>query len=133
VVHQCVICIGSNCDREANLGFARQRLAERFPNICFASELETLPLELHSADLFSNQVALFHSEAGERQVIDTLKAIERAAGRCQADTATDKIRLDIDLLRYDDRVLKPDDWHRPYVEEGVKELAPCQLNNNDNE
>jgi 2-amino-4-hydroxy-6-hydroxymethyldihydropteridine diphosphokinase len=114
--------MGSNHEREANLCFARERLTALFPNIRFATEEETEPVRLCCSSLFSNQVALFSAEVGEGQVRDALKMIEQAAGRCPADTQVGKICLDIDLLRFDGKVLKPDDWKRAYVAKGLKEL-----------
>ena len=38
-----------------------------------------------------------------------LKAIEQSAGRRPGDKKEEKVCLDIDLLTFDDRVLKPED------------------------
>lgn len=114
--------MGSNYGRKENLQFARQRLAELFPSIRFASEEETEPLSLSRRALFSNQVALFFSERGEEEVKKELKAIECAAGRRPEDKKEEKICLDIDLLSFDDRILKPEDWKRDYVVKGLEEL-----------
>ena len=51
-----------------------------------------------------------------------LKAIEREAGRVPEDKPREIVRLDIDLLSCDGRVLKPADMERGYVRQGLKEL-----------
>ena len=121
-MHKCIICIGSNYNRKENLFFARQKLADLFPSIRFTSEQETQPLFFLSPALFSNQVAQFFSEAGEERVRKELKAIEKSAGRRPEDKKEEKVCLDIDLLAFDDRVLKPEDLKREYIVKGLEEL-----------
>ena len=121
-MHKCIICIGSNYNRKENLFFARQKLADLFPSIRFTSEQETQPLFFRSPALFSNQVAQFFSEAGEERVRKELKAIEKSAGRRSEDKKEEKVCLDIDLLAFDDRVLKPEDLKREYIVKGLEEL-----------
>lgn len=121
-MHKCIVCIGSNYNRKENLLLARRKLTDLFPSIRFTSEQETQPLFFRSPALFSNQVALFFSEAEEERVKKELKAIEKIAGRRPEDKQKEKVCLDIDLLSFDDRVLKPDDLKREYVVKGLKEL-----------
>lgn len=118
----CLICIGSNYNRKKNLLLARQRLQALFPTVRFAAEEETEPLHLKSSALFSNQVAEFITGLEEGCVIAELKTIEREAGRCLDDKVKEKICLDIDLLMYDGKILKPEDMEREYVRKGLKEL-----------
>ena len=56
-----------------------------FPTIRFTSEQETRPLFFRSPALFSNQVAMFFSDAEEERVRKELKAIEQSAGRRPED------------------------------------------------
>ena len=122
-MHKCIICIGSNYNRKENLLLARRRLVDLFPTIRFTSEQETRPLFFRSPALFSNQVA----EAEEERVRKELKAIEQSAGRRPEDKKEEKISLDIDLLSFDDRVLKPEDLKREYVVKGLEELKYNQI------
>lgn len=116
------ICIGSNEQRGNNLALARRRLKELFPDICFAKEEETKPLYCKRAELFSNQVARFRSDTPAGEVNKLLKAIEREAGRKPEEKAQDIIRLDIDLLACDSKILKPKDMEREYVRKGLSQL-----------
>lgn len=93
-----------------------------FPSIRFTSEQETQPLFFRSPALFSNQVAQFFSEVGEEMVRKELKAIEKSAGRRPEDKKEEIVCLDIDLLTFDDRVLKPEDLKREYIVKGLEEL-----------
>ena len=121
-MHKCIICIGSNYNRKENLLLARKRLADLFPSIRFTTERETQPLFFRSPALFSNQVALFFSEAEEEKVKKELKAIEKCAGRRPEDKKEEKVCLDIDFLSFDDLVLKPDDLKREYIVKALEEL-----------
>lgn len=121
-MHTCVICIGSNYNRKENLLLARQQLSGLFPLIRFAKEMDTEPLFFKNGALFSNQVACFFSEKEQEDVTSQLKAIERAAGRLPEDKAKEKVCLDIDLLSFDGRILKPDDCRREYIVKGLAEL-----------
>ncbi len=49
--------------------------------------------------------------------------IERDHGRTPEDKSRGIVKIDIDLLCYDGELLKPEDWQRGYVREGVAELA----------
>ena len=65
-----------------------------FPTIRFTSEQETRPLFFRSPALFSNQVAMFFSDAEEERVRKELKAIEQSAGRRPEDKKEEKVSLD---------------------------------------
>lgn len=101
---------------------ARRRLTDLFPSIRFTTEQETKPLFFRSPALFSNQVAQFFSDVEEEGVRKELKAIEQSAGRRPEDKKEEKVCLDIDLLAFDDRVLKPEDLKREYIVKGLEEL-----------
>ena len=73
--------------------------------------------------MFSNPVACFTSPRTVSQVRERLKKIERDHGRTPDDKARGIVKIDIDLLCYDGEVLKPQDWQRGDVCEGVAELA----------
>ena len=126
-MHKYIVCIGSNYNRTENLTFARQKLAEQFSPIYRAPELETEPLFFKNPALFSNQVIMFFSDKDEELVKRMLKDIELASGRLPEDKKEEKVSLDIDLLSFDDRVLKPEDLKREYVVKGLEELKYNQI------
>ena len=121
-MHTCIICIGSNYDKEINLRLARKRLTELFSSVRFADEEYTKPLHLLNPALFFNQLALFSTEKEAAVVVLQLKAIEKEAGRKPEDKAEEKVKLDIDLLMYDAAVLKPEDMNCKYVTDGLRQL-----------
>lgn len=117
-----LISIGSNEGRDVNMSLARRRLVQLFADIRFSTERETAPLCLHRPCSFSNQVACFHSVLCADEVRSCLKTIEREAGRMPQDKPLEIVRLDLDLLMCDGRVLKPADMERAYVRQGMEEL-----------
>jgi len=121
-MHSCLICIGSNYNRKENLLLARRRLTALFPSIRFTGEQETRPLFFRNPALFSNQVARFYTDADAERGVEELKTIEKEAGREKEDKKREKVCLDIDLLVFDNRVLKPEDLKRDYILKGLEEL-----------
>ena len=51
-----------------------------------------------------------------------LKQIEKENGRLPEDKQQGIVKLDIDLLKYDDSILKPKDMEKDFVQAGLKEL-----------
>lgn len=119
---QCLIAIGSNYRRRENMLSARDKLEKMFPSICFAREVDTVPIEFKNPALFSNQVAVFSIDETLATIQQKLKTIEKEIGRCSEDKLVEKVCIDIDLLAYDGHILKTDDWDRDYIVTGLKEL-----------
>ena len=117
-----VVSIGSNEHRQENMLLARRRLFELFSDIRFSCEKETAPLYLHRPCLFSNQVACFYSDLCAEDVCACLKNIEREAGRSPEDKLQEIVKLDIDVLMCEDAIIRPGDWKREYVQDGLKYL-----------
>lgn len=120
--HICLICLGSNTNREQNIPFAQNRLMYHFPNIVFGTEQDTTPLFYANPARFTNQVARFSSSLSVSQIKSIFKEIEASVGRVPEDKGNEIVKLDIDLLVYDDLVLKEKDLQREYVIYGINEL-----------
>jgi len=121
--HSCLLCLGSNENRIARMTSAREALKANFPHIRFGTEMETEAIGSGFLSPFSNQVAWFETSLSSEQVRGILKQIERDNGRLPEDKALGIVKLDIDLLMYDDCVLKPADMEKEYVLVGMKELG----------
>ena len=52
-----------------------------------------------------------------------LKSIERHLGRRSEQKAAGVVVIDLDLLQWNDRILKPADLQRPYVRSGLASLG----------
>ena len=121
--YSCLLCIGTNYYRTANMAYARKDLEKHFPNIRFSKEMETEAIGSHFFSPFSNQVAILETTLSAEEVRAILKQIEHDLGRLPEEKSQGVIRIDIDLLVYDDGILKPKDLEREFVLEGMKKLG----------
>ncbi|MGD2138696.1 MAG: 2-amino-4-hydroxy-6-hydroxymethyldihydropteridine diphosphokinase [Gammaproteobacteria bacterium] len=101
---QVYVSIGSNIEREKNIRDSLQALAEAFGQLRLSSVYESAAVGFDSAP-FYNLVAGFRTTLSPREVQDKLHAIEIAAGRVRTARLAART-LDLDLLLYDDRVVK---------------------------
>ena len=124
VKHIIYIGMGSNLSSAAEvLAEARLWLAELSDDeVVFSMPVRTEPVNFPWPAMFTNQVARLTTTMTPTAVKTSLKRMERKAGRTRVETLNGIIRLDLDLLAVDGRVLKPSDWQRPYIRQGVDEL-----------
>ena len=120
--HHCLLCMGSNTDRSAQLSVARKALCATFPNIHFGEMMETEAIGSGFHSPFSNQLARFSTTLSPDSVHDIFKELERRSGRIPEDKSLGVVKLDIDLLVFDNRVLKPEDMEREYIRRGISVL-----------
>ena len=120
--HNYLICLGSNSNKELNLSLAERELSVRFPSIIFGTPMETEPLLIANPELFTNQLARFTSLLSASEIKRACKEIESLAGRMPEDKGKNIVKLDIDLLMADGKILKPDDMEREYIKKGMEEL-----------
>ena len=120
--HTCILCLGSNLDASTRMSAARSVLLSHFPDICFSQEMVTEAIGSGFLSPFHNQVARLTTPLDAASVRNLLKGIEQAQGRLPEDKPNGIVKLDIDLLKYDDCVLKPKDMEREFVLVGMREL-----------
>ena len=53
----------------------------------------------------------------QEEIIDKIKQTERAIGRTPKDKYLGKVVIDIDLLKYGEEILRPQDYEREYVQQ----------------
>lgn len=122
-IHPCLICIGTNTNKEENIKLANRELKELFPDIVFGKRMVTTPLYFKSnMEMFINQVCLFHSAMTVKEIKIYLRSIEIQAGRLPSDKEKELVKLDIDLLMYDNEIIKPKDMVRDYIQQGIKDF-----------
>ena len=117
--HHCLLCMGSNTDRSAQLSVARKALRATFPDILFGEMMETEAVGSGFHSPFSNQLAKFSTTLSSDSVHDFFKELERRSGRIPEDKAQGIVKLDIDLLVFDNKILKPEDMEREYIRRGI--------------
>ena len=120
--HSCLLCLGSNSNRHFHMEEARKALMKLFPNIRFSKEMTTEAIGDKFLSPFSNQVAKLETSLTIEEIRNLLKKIEKDNGRLPEDKEQGIVKLDIDLLMYDDLTLKPNDMEKDYVVKGISSL-----------
>ena len=111
--HHCLLCMGSNTNRYAQLSVAREALRTTFPDIHFGEMMETEAVGSGFHSPFSNQLAKFSTTLSPDSVRDLFIPEDKAQG---------VVKLDIDLLVFDNKILKPEDMEREYIRRGMSVL-----------
>jgi 2-amino-4-hydroxy-6-hydroxymethyldihydropteridine diphosphokinase len=127
---QVYVSMGSNIDRERNIGLALQRLADDLGPLQQSSVYESDAVGFDSAP-FYNLVVGFVTDESPGILQDYLHEIETLSGRERTATLTART-LDLDLLLYDDLVLergrlvlpRPDITRYAFVLYPLAEIAP---------
>ena len=119
MMNHAYLCIGSNRDKTVNMKRAEAMLRSYFTSIRFSPLMETEAIGCPEVERYLNQVAICCCEEPLSEVQAALKQMEWEIGRRPTDKASGRMPIDIDLLQWNDEVLKPDDLQRHYVKEGL--------------
>lgn len=112
-----LLSIGSNTFAKTNIDKAKRMLTRLFPDIIFSQPILSEPDDEKYSFLFRNVLAKAETEWLPEEVIEKIKQTERAVGRSPRDKYLGKVIIDIDLIRYNDEILRPDDFQREYVQQ----------------
>lgn len=105
--------IGSNIDREKNVGFAVKALRQKFSAVTFSPIYETRSVGFKGDDFF-NLVGQFETRLSIADICTFFGELEKRSGRSQFHQPFEDRTLDLDLLLYDDRVIKSDRFTLPH-------------------
>lgn len=123
MLNKVIISLGSNQDKEKNIAMAGRLLGSHFDSIHFSEAVYTQPFHMENPALFLNQVAIAFTAENPDQIVDALKQMERQLGRTPEDKSKGNIPIDIDLLQWNDKILKPSDFQRPYIQSALAFLS----------
>ncbi len=99
------VSVGSNIDKERNIRSAMAELRRCYGDIVASSVYESEPVGLE-ADNFYNLVVAFDTQLAPAAVIASLHDIESRHQRLKREKRFTSRTLDLDLLLYDDIVLR---------------------------
>ena len=122
-----LLSIGSNTFAKTNIDKAKRMLTRLFPEIIFTQPILTEPDEEKYSFLFRYVLAKAETEMTPEEVIDKIKQTERAVGRSPKDKYLGKVIIDIDLLQYNNEILRPGDLERDYVQQLLATLPQAAL------
>ena len=127
-MHECIISLAANYCAEKNLAEARERLCQILFEPLYTKELWTKP-EGHKAcssaeelPLYLNQLVKATTNLELQQLQEALKQMEAVMGRTLADRNENRVRIDLDLLLFDNTRYHCEDWNRRYVKALITEL-----------
>jgi 2-amino-4-hydroxy-6-hydroxymethyldihydropteridine diphosphokinase len=115
VMNKALISIGTNVNREATLALCHELLNGVFPEITYSNTSITTPYGNTYKDDFLNQLAFVYTSETKEEIQKQLKSIEKRIGRTATDKVNGKVKIDIDLLIWNEEILKPDDMERSYI------------------
>lgn len=116
-MHKVLLSIGTNTDACFNLKRAIDNLYSCFPNIQFTSITESAACGATFKGPFLNTLAYFETNMLKEDIQVRFKSIEKNMGRKTTHKAEGIVIIDIDLIQWDNEVLKPDDFKRDYMNE----------------
>lgn len=118
-----ILGLGSNERKETNMQEAIRLLHACFSSLRFSDPVVTDPVGFPVSEApFLNCVAVGCAAEDPEAIRRILKAIECRLGRRPGDKAAGRIPIDIDLLQWNESVLKPGDLSRRYVTDGLSSL-----------
>lgn len=120
--HYILLALGSNVGAELHIEQAKARLSVVFPQLRFSRSLITPAIGIVSPP-FMNCLAEGYCSAPLEEVIVALKDIEAQMGSVPEEREKGIVKIDIDLLQFDDTKRKADDWSRDYIQLLLNELS----------
>lgn len=123
MINKAIISIGSNKERTSNINSVIESLKEVYPTSRFSTPEITEPIDLpEGTKTFLNLVGVIQTPQTQEEFVAYLKELEKEFGRNEDDDEEGIIPMDIDLIEWNDEVLKPLDLVRPYVVAGMEEI-----------
>ena len=120
--HLCIICLGSNHQGIEHLKKVEKELKEISCNICWGNIIETEAEGTVVSCSYFNRAALLQTTLSKSLLITEFKKIEYRHGRTHSCKQKGIISLDIDLLMYDDEIVKPADLKKKYVQLALQSI-----------
>ncbi|MDD6210445.1 MAG: 2-amino-4-hydroxy-6-hydroxymethyldihydropteridine diphosphokinase [Bacteroidales bacterium] len=121
-LNRCIVLTGSNIKPYSNVSKALQELKK------IDSTLQSLPEELTPSlgnpnrNFYLNQLHLLQTALTAEELTIQFKSLEKLLGRKSEDKEKGIVHIDIDLVYFNNQLLKPKEATLPYVQEGLKKL-----------
>ena len=123
MANKAIICIGSNKDRSESIDQVIRTLQAHYPGARFSTPEMADAVDLpEGSKPFLNLVAMLPTLEEKEELIAFLKELEEDMGRDPDDDEEGIIPMDLDLIEWNEEVVKPLDLVRPYVVSGLEEI-----------
>jgi len=120
-IHSIIIALGTNTEHEHNINKALCLLDDIVFDIKYSRKLWTSPIGIMS-DMFLNMLVSGRCNLTLPELCNVIKSIETKCGRLDDDKKRGIVKIDIDILQYDNQKEHADDWQRKYIKTLIKEL-----------
>lgn len=122
--HKLYIGIGTNLSTaEQVLLWTKRKLSEAFRGEArYSTPVKTEPINFPSKEKFTNQLVIIETDVPTAFAKPLLKSIERQLGRTEDDAARGVVRLDLDLLCMDGKIMRPEEWELEHIKHAREEL-----------
>ena len=121
-MNHCIILFGANVEPYANLSVALQALRTIAPDLYALPEALTVAAGGGEKPPYMNQLISLKTDLSASELTEQFKMLEKKLGRIPAHKAQGIVLIDIDLVYFNDELLKPFEASLPYVREGMKEI-----------
>lgn len=125
-INRIIIGIGSNTDTaDTAVRSAMEWCSETFSNTLASSVYTTAPVGMKAIAAgrdYCNGVIAAETLLSKEDVIDSLKNYEINHGRDISSRSSGIVPIDLDLVVYNDMILRPMDFERDYFRRGFEEI-----------
>ena len=119
--HKVIIALGSNIEQESNINQAIRLLKQKLNDVVCTDVVWTEPIGVDS-DMFLNCLLKGYTTLEMQVLAEAVKETEYLCGRTEKESIDGIIRIDIDVLQYDNLRFHSNDWQRNYIKELIKDL-----------
>lgn len=123
VMHKVLLSLGTNTHARFNLNRAKTFLKLTFENVQFTAVTESKPYGISCNSPFLNTLSYFRTNMNREELVLELKNIEKKMGRLPEHKPIGKIIIDIDLIKWNDEIVKPEDYKRSYIRDLLPEVV----------
>lgn len=114
--------IGSNQNTNTTIPVAQKLLSEHFAHITWSSIVESQPFEAECTFPFANTLALIITETPIDELQAITKEIEQLMGRKVNDKQHGIVKIDIDIIKQNEKIIRPTEYKRPYIQKLLPEM-----------
>lgn len=116
-----LISLGTNLSQgEEMLKRTSRQLKQIYAKIIFSTIYRTPAYGKPAAPPYYNCVGYLRTALSLSELRASFKALENEAGRNR--TTDDTVSLDVDIIQWNLSILKPTDYYRNYVQQGLQEI-----------
>jgi 2-amino-4-hydroxy-6-hydroxymethyldihydropteridine diphosphokinase len=123
-MNKAVIALGSNIEPEKHVTDALRALGNAFSLLKQSQFIYTKPVGYKDQPDFLNGSVLVETPSGKKEIISTLKQIEKNLGRQRDGKKNGPRKIDLDLLLFNGQITDDDIFERDFLQRSIREVRP---------